>query len=217
MTSRLPVPLRVVTDRLLLRPWRRDDAAELLPVLVANQAHIAPWIPHRVSAVVSEEALGDRLDGFATLFQQAREWRYALRTRAAGVAAADDDGEDGTIVLGEVDLFPRNADGRVAFPEADRAEIGYWLREDMTGRGLVTQAVRAIIEVARACGTFAELEIRCDARNLPSAAVPRRLGFRLAHTELEGGVGVGEGPVELQTWTLPLDGTHGAAAFRTPR
>jgi RimJ/RimL family protein N-acetyltransferase len=198
----MSVPARIVTDRLILRPWHRADAVALLPVLVANQTHIAPWIPLRVSAVVSEAALGDRLDGFATLFREDREWRFALLSRAAEEAARA--GDDGAMVLGEVDLFPRNADGRVSFTQADRAEIGYWLREDMTGRGLITEAVRALIEVARACGRFAHLEIRCDARNLPSAAVPRRLGFQLAHTHRGDGADDDATGSGTQTWTLAL-------------
>jgi len=200
----MSVPHRVPTDRLLLRPWHPTDAAALLPLLEANQAHIAPWIPRRVSAVAGIAELEERLQGFATLFAEDREWRYALLAHGRAVAPVDGGSTDGGVLLGEVDLFPRNAQGRVPFVEADRAEIGYWLREDMTGRGLVTEGVRAIIDVARACGSFAHLEIRCDARNLPSAAVPRRLGFLLAHTEFEEGVHEGEAPVELQTWTWSL-------------
>ena len=63
--------------------------------------------------------------------------------------------------------------------DADRAEIGYWLRSDMTGQGLVSEAVRAVLDVASSLSKVSRVEIRCDARNLPSAAVPRRLGFAL--------------------------------------
>jgi RimJ/RimL family protein N-acetyltransferase len=87
-------------------------------------------------------------------------------------------------------------------PDADRAEIGYWIRADETGRGLVTEAVLAIVDVARRTGRFTHLEIRCDARNGPSAAVPKRLGFELA-TTIEEPPTSSEGPNgQLQVWTL---------------
>jgi hypothetical protein len=37
-------------------------------------------------------------------------------------------------------------------------------------------------------------EVRCDARNAPSAAIPRRLGFDLTAT-------IAEPPGEVQVWT----------------
>jgi RimJ/RimL family protein N-acetyltransferase len=37
----------------------------------------------------------------------------------------------------------------VPLAEADRAELGYWLRADETGRGYVTEAVGVVLELAR--------------------------------------------------------------------
>jgi RimJ/RimL family protein N-acetyltransferase len=201
----MTVPDGIATPRFALRSWRPDDAEALLPVLEANQAHIAPWIPLRVSQPVPLADLRQRLAGFAALFADDREWRYALVAPDESRPGLEMANEAATDVYGEVDLFPRNANGRVHLSAADRAEIGYWLREDLTGRGLITEAVQAIIAVARGVGAFRHLEIRCDARNVASAAVPRRLGFALASIEMQDGVREGEAPVELQTWTLLLD------------
>ncbi|HEV8449022.1 MAG TPA: GNAT family N-acetyltransferase [Gemmatimonadaceae bacterium] len=184
------VPLEIRTQRLYLRPWRAADAEALHPILVANYEHLAPWIPPRVATPSVVPLLADRLAAFGTEFETDREWRFAMLT------------SDERTLLGEIDLFPRSAAGRVAFADADRAEIGYWLRADETGRGLATEAVRAIIDVARRTGRFAHLEIRCDARNEPSAAVPKRLGFSLATTIDEPSKSAEGAAVQLQVWTL---------------
>ena len=60
----------------------------------------------------------------------------------------------------------------------------------------------AIVDVARRTGRFAHLEIRCDARNAPSAAVPKRLGFELATTIDEPPASPQDPNVQLQVWTL---------------
>jgi hypothetical protein len=43
--------------------------------------------------------------------------------------------------LGEIGLYPRDANRRVPFAEADRVELGYLLRADLTGRGFVKRRV----------------------------------------------------------------------------
>lgn len=163
--SRIPVPIEVRTARLLMRPWRADDAAELLPVLEANQEHLGPWIPKRVSEPAPVSVLEQRLAAFGADFAACKEWRFGLFTL--------DDGQ----TLGELGLFPRSASARMPFPGADRVEIGYWLRADFTGRGLVDEAARAALAIVAAIPQFSEVEIRCDPRNAPSVAVAKRLGF----------------------------------------
>ncbi len=184
------IPIEIRTERLSLRPWRAEDAEALHAILVANYEHLAPWIPPRVATPAIVPLLAERLAAFGAEFEADREWRFAMLT------------SDERTILGEVDLFPRSAAGRVALPDADRAEIGYWIRADETGRGLVTEAVLAIIDVARQTGRFTHLEIRCDARNAPSAAVPKRLGFALATTIAEPPTSSQDPDVQLQIWTL---------------
>ena len=188
----MPVPEAIHTARLFLRPWRADDAGPLLPVLEANQAHLGSWIPRRVSEPVPVPQLAVRLAGFAADFAAGREWRYGMFT------------PDGAVVIGEVSLFPRDANGRVPFPGADRAEIGYCLRSDRTGRGLATEATRAMIDVAATLPGIGHIEIRCDARNAASAAIPQRLGFELAMMSEEPAHAPGAADSMLQVWTLAL-------------
>ena len=155
-----------------MRPWRAADAPALHPILEANWAHLGPWIPARVATPVAVPELATRLAGFADDFASAREWRYGVFT------------PEGTI-LGEVGLYPRSPSGRVPYAESDRVEVGYWLRSDVTGRGYATEASRAVIGIASTLDRVTRFEIRCDPRNVASAAIPRRLGFVLEQTIVE--------------------------------
>jgi RimJ/RimL family protein N-acetyltransferase len=158
-----------------------SDAEALLPLLTANVAHLGPWIPSHVSTPVPVPELAERLAGFAEDFAAGRAYRYAMLTR------------DDMRLLGEMDLFPRAETGRVSLTNADRVELGYWLDAAATGQGFVTEATRALLDVAATLPGMTHVEIRCDAANVPSAAVPRRLGFNLA--TVEAGV---------QIWRKPL-------------
>ena len=64
-------------------------------------------------------------------------------------------------------------------------EIGYWLVADATGRGIVTAAARALTAAALALEGVCRVEIHCDEANTRSAAVARRLGYRLARVEAD--------------------------------
>ena len=184
------VPTDIRTARLLVRQWLPEDAADLLPVLEANRDHLGPWIPARIATPAPVPILAERLAGFGADFAADREWRFAMFSL------------QNARLLGEVALFPRAATGRVPFADADRVELGYWLRADETGKGIVTEAARAVLSVAAQIPRFSRVEIRCDARNIPSAAVPTRLGFRLVETAAEPGVG-GENS-NMQVWVSEL-------------
>lgn len=131
MDSLIPATLR--TARMLLRPWDAADAPALQPVLAANVGHLSPWIPAHVATPAPLPALAERLAGFAADFAAGRAYRYALLT------------PDGAQLLGEADLFPRAAVGRVPLSAADHVELGYWLDAAATGRGLATEATRALL------------------------------------------------------------------------
>lgn len=60
----------------------------------------------------------------------------------------------------------------------EHCEIGYWIIGSHEGMGYVSEAVTSLIETCFKMG-FNRIEIRCDAKNKRSAAVPKRLGFRL--------------------------------------
>jgi RimJ/RimL family protein N-acetyltransferase len=78
-------------------------------------------------------------------------------------------------VLGGCALYPNGAPGV--------REIGYWVCSPHTGRGLATQAAAALTTAGLALPGITRTEIHCDRANTRSAAVPRRLGYRLDRIE----------------------------------
>ncbi len=81
---------------------------------------------------------------------------------------------DETTLLGGAGLHPNIG--------ADGLEIGYWIGAAHTRRGYATEAARALTQVAFTAPSIERVQIRCDPRNVPSAGVPRRLGFRHIET-----------------------------------
>lgn len=55
--------------------------------------------------------------------------------------------------------------------------IGYWIDEAAAGQGLVTRAVRRLIDLAFEHFPVDRVEIHCAPDNAPSCKIPERLGF----------------------------------------
>jgi RimJ/RimL family protein N-acetyltransferase len=105
----------------------------------------------------------------------------------ARVAEADHDWESGLgyvysvltadlgTLVGEIAMHRRD-DGR-------SFELGYWIAAGQARRGYGTLAGEAITSVALALPGVGRVEIHCDAANVASAAIARKLGFRLERIE----------------------------------
>ncbi len=147
------------TERLLIRSPLPGDGPEEYAAVTESFAELTPWMPwpkeHRTvedSEAVVRRARArflERSDLMLSLFLK------GTRTLVGGSG------------LHRIDW---------AVP---KFEIGYWCRTRFTGRGYVTEAVRGISDFAFDVLGARRVEIRCDSRNLPSARVAERAGFRL--------------------------------------
>ena len=63
-----------------------------------------------------------------------------------------------------------------------RVEIAYWIAQKFQGRGIVTDACRAVIDHAFQEWKLNRVEIHCAPGNEKSCAVPKRLGFQFEGT-----------------------------------
>ena len=153
----LEVPAELPGARIVLRAFRDDEAPMLWEAVDSSRPHLTAWMPW-VNEHSSLEFSRD----------------YVRRMQAKWILRED---------------FPmgiwRLADGRLlgatGLHRIDWAipamEIGYWLRPDAAGAGYATEAVQLLVRLAFGQLQAERVEIRCDALNLRSAAIPRRLGF----------------------------------------
>ncbi|WP_180290420.1 GNAT family N-acetyltransferase [Streptomyces sp. TLI_171] len=147
-----------------LRRRRLADAAELNAAVIANLAHLRPWMPWAGQAPTMAESEQLSVSG-EKVWEQGTDFMYLL--------GLDDEPAK---VIGGFGLHGRIGPGAL--------EIGYWVHHEHTGRGLATAAARALTEAALALPGIARTEIHCDETNAASAAVPRKLGYALDRIEL---------------------------------
>ncbi|NJC69143.1 GNAT family N-acetyltransferase [Planosporangium thailandense] len=142
-----------------IRPAAVADAARLTEAYRSNRQFLAPWVPTRDEAFFTVEGQRERLE------RAERDRRdgtgYSCVIEYEGQLA-------GTITLSAIERGV-----------AQTAHLGYWVAEEVNGRGVATQAVSRILDVA-----FGELGLhRVQAatlvRNTGSQRVLERNGFEV--------------------------------------
>jgi ribosomal-protein-serine acetyltransferase len=115
-----------------------------------------------------------------------RPWLYWARSNDLGERmafvqasmAAWEAGTDWVFAL----LLEGDAVGTIGLHEFDRtleqAELGYWLRTDLGGRGLMTEAARAVVGFGFGDLSLHRIELHVAPGNVASLKVAERVGFR---------------------------------------
>lgn len=144
--------------RLRLEPIDVSDAPELWQAVDASRWHLERWLPW-VPYNNSPDASARYADASASDWDQGRALRFCIRDRNTRE------------LLGVVGL-----DSCVHLHRS--AELGYWLRREATGRGLMTEAAGAVSDYAFRSLNLHRLRCAAATDNFPSLRVIMRLGFR---------------------------------------
>ena len=148
------------TERLLLRPWAEADAEEVYKYAShPDVGPIAGWAVH-TSVEYSWEIIRGVLSGPET---------YAVVLKETGLP------------VGSVGLM-RGEAGSVPLAEGE-GEIGYWIGVPYWGRGLIPEAVRALMRHAFEDLGLHKLWCGYFDGNIKSKRVQEKCGFRYDHTE----------------------------------
>jgi len=80
--------------------------------------------------------------------------------------------------------------GLIGFKDTDpvnkKTELGYWIIEKMQGKGIVTNAVKKLVDYSFQNLKMNRVQIKVAVGNRRSSAIPKRLGFRLEGIERDG-------------------------------
>ncbi|MCI1723407.1 MAG: GNAT family N-acetyltransferase [Lachnospiraceae bacterium] len=149
----------IETERLILRPWRKEDAESLFrQAKNPDVGPIAGWPPHK-SVEESREVIRNVLCG----------------KECYAICRKPDDSPIGSIELklkGHTDMTEKE----------DECELGYWIGEEFWGQGLVPEAARELLRLG-----FEDLGMNviwCGYYdgNTKSKRVQEKVGFIYHHT-----------------------------------
>jgi RimJ/RimL family protein N-acetyltransferase len=140
-----------------LRPWNEEDIPALVECIDGDE-EIARWLdmvpqPYRDSEAQAWVEL-------ATTF-----WREGTAAPFAVIDAGT------SRLVGSMGFRWADVEQRIG-------EVGYWLRREARGAGLMTRAVRLVSRWALDELGCERLQLQADERNVPSQRVAEKAGFR---------------------------------------
>lgn len=152
-------PDEIETARLIIRKPLPGDGKAVYQAMQASMSELKPWMPwaHRDQ---TEEDVEVNIRTAYAKFLSREDLRLHIFNK--------DTGE----FIGASGLH------RMKW-EIPKFEIGYWIDTRQSGKGYITEAAEGIMNFAFNSLHAKRVEIRCDARNAKSRAVPERLGFTL--------------------------------------
>jgi ribosomal-protein-alanine N-acetyltransferase len=159
-----PVELRGVTPRgeeISLGPLRRRDRAEWMRVRALNRAWLSPWeatSPDQTRTVVTFAAL---VRHYNSEGRAGRMLPFVIRTQARRRR-----------IVGQMSLFG------ISFGSLMSVSAGYWVDEDVAGRGITPTALAVAGDYAFGTLGLHRIEVNIRPENANSIAVVRKLGFR---------------------------------------
>lgn len=150
-------PPVLTTARLRLRPWRAEDAPRVAELAAPFEVvEFTAGLPHPYEVEAARESLAQAEAAWCA--GEAARW------------AIDEPARGGAPLIGAISA---RLDERI-----DQADLGYWLGRDGWGRGVATEAGRAV--VAWAFDTWGANRVQAHhiARNHSSGRVLEKLGMQ---------------------------------------
>ena len=145
-----------VDETISLEFLDETDAVSLLNLVNANRAYLRKWLPW--------------VDSMQTV---ANFKQYIIDSNKQAVDKTD---------FGYAIIIDKNIVGRIGMHRINRqnkiGEIGYWLSDDLQGRGIITKCCKALISHGFTTLNLNRIEIKCAVENEKSRAIAEKLQFK---------------------------------------
>ncbi|MDZ4713552.1 MAG: GNAT family protein [bacterium] len=138
-----------VSPDIRLELLNEDHAEKLFMLTDDNREYLKEWLPWLDGTRAHEDTLE-----FILSVRECNQFIIRYKNHFAGIAGTQ-----------EINILNKSA------------EIGYWLAEKFTGKGIMTSACEAIIDHCFTALEINRIAIKCATGNYKSQRIPERLQF----------------------------------------
>ncbi len=150
--------MKLETKRLILRDYKKEDDKDLASALNnKNVARFMTGIPNPYNLKMAREFIERKIKASAESIKKEITLAICLK--------------ENNVVCGGVSLFGLDSYKRIG-------GIGYWLREDLWGKGYMSEAVFALSDLGFSKLKLRRIELTCNEHNAGSNAIAKKFGFK---------------------------------------
>lgn len=153
-------PLRLETERMVLRLPDHNDFNAWTAQRIASRAFLTPWEPTWAEDHLSRKSFTNRVYWAKSSSRAGRSFPFFLERRVDGILL-------GAITLDNIRRGP-----------AQMASIGYWIGQSHARQGYMAEAISAVADYAFGPLDLSRLEANCLPENTASRGVLERTGFK---------------------------------------
>ena len=178
--SSLTRPLNLlVDDDLILKEIQLNDANAIFEIIDHQRDYLREWLPF----IDYTRHVGDTRAYIFSIYDKPFDRRDIVFTI----------------------MYKGNIVGLMGLKGTDRdnhkTEIGYWLSQDMQGKGIVTRSCYRLIQYLFENMSMNRIQIRVGITNEKSKNIPKRLGFKLEGIERCGEL-LSSGFLDLEIYSM---------------
>ena len=146
----------IISEGIIMRPFQDVDAEKVFMAIDTNRSILKRWlgwVDNIKTIEDSKKTVAQSINDFA----DGKSFRFGIfvENKYAGI----------------VDLKDVNQKDK-------RASVGYWLGQEYQGKGIMTSALKQLLEFGFGTLDLNRIEIHVAPNNLKSRALPEKLGFK---------------------------------------
>jgi ribosomal-protein-serine acetyltransferase len=146
-----------VSEDIILRNYQEEDAPVLFTVIDVNRQHLRPWLIWVDGTLKEEHSL--------EYIRAARQEQYDQKSMALGIFKNER-------LIGGMGMHQWDQ-------QLKKAQIGYWLIKEAEGKGILNQCATTMLHYLFGQLQLNKIELHHLPGNVRSAAVARRLHFKV--------------------------------------
>ena len=144
-----------IDTNLSLELINESHARPIFDMVDKNRAHLRPWLPF-VDRMQTVEFAENFVKGTLQRNKEGQEWAFVIIEKGA--------------IVGRIGVYKIDNQNKIG-------EIGYWLVENLQGKGIITRSCAALIQFCFNDLKMNRIEIKCGTENLKSKSIPEKLNF----------------------------------------
>ncbi|KIC02367.1 hypothetical protein OA88_09150 [Flavobacterium sp. JRM] len=144
-----------IDQNLKLELIHENHAQPIFDLVDANRTHLREWLPF-VDRMQTIEFAENFVKGTMQRNKDGNEYAFVI--------------VDNGKVIGRIGVYKIDGQNKIG-------EIGYWLAENLQGKGIITKSCKAIINFGFSGLQLNRIEIKCGTENFKSKTIPEKLNF----------------------------------------